>query len=170
MNLSPDEVLYITSFRELGWGILLVAATMVMHGFGMILTLQVNNLCKPQLDRASAHSFVHGVSVLILVSWIIIVLHLFEVLVWSGFFVWKGAMPNFSISFYFSLMDYTTLGSSYNLPRNWRLLEGMIAIAGLMTFAWSTGVLLTVAQEFQDREMRALRKRYQPAPPVSTSI
>lgn len=167
MNFSPEEALYITSFRELGWGILLVAATMVMHGFGMILTLQVNNAFKPRLDHSSSHSFIRGVAVLILVSWIIIVLHLFEVLVWAGFFVWKGAMPNFSISFYFSLMDYTTLGSLYNLPRNWRLLEGMIAIAGLMTFAWSTGVLLTVAQEFQDREMRALRKRGKPALPAS---
>jgi len=167
MNFSPEETLYITSFRELGWGILLVAATMVMHGFGMILTLQVNNVFKPRLDQNSAHSFIRGVAVLILVSWIIIVLHLFEVLVWAAFFVWKAAMPNFSIAFYFSLMDYTTLGSNYNLPRNWRLLEGMIAIAGLMTFAWSTGVLLTVAQEFQDREMRALRKRGKPAPPAS---
>ena len=43
----------------------------------------------------------------------------------------------------------------------------MIAIAGLMTFAWSTGVLLTVPQEFQDREMRALRKRGKPALPAS---
>ena len=37
------------------------------------------------------------------------------------------------------------------LPANWRLLEGMIAISGLMTFAWSTGVLFALAQEYQAR-------------------
>ena len=53
-----------------------------------------------------------------------------------------------SSAYYLSLLDYTTLGCEYDLPVNWRLLEGMIAISGLMTFAWSTGVLFALAQEF----------------------
>jgi hypothetical protein len=36
----------------------------------------------------------------------------------------------------------------------------MIAISGLMTFAWSTGVLFALAQEFQTRE---LHRRDRPA-------
>jgi len=46
------------------------------------------------------------------------------------------------------------------------LLEGMIATAGLLGFAWSTGVLLTLAQEFQDQQMQWLKaRRARPAAP-----
>jgi hypothetical protein len=44
-------------------------------------------------------------------------------------------------------MQYVTVGSNLRLPEHWRLLEGMIAFAGLITFAWSTGVLFAMAQE-----------------------
>ena len=79
----------------------------------------------------------------------IVLVHLVELLVWAAFFLWQDAMPNASSSYYFALMHYTTVGSSFNLPLRWRLLDGMLPIAGLMTFAWSTGVLFTLAQEFQ---------------------
>jgi hypothetical protein len=104
-------------------------------------------------------------SALILASWMILIVHLFEVCVWAAFFLWKDALAvppgtgNRSLCYYFALMDYTTLGSSYNLKVNWRLLEGMIAMAGLLTFAWSTGVLLTIAQDFQDQQLRLLKER-----------
>jgi hypothetical protein len=67
-------------------------------------------------------------------------------------------------------MDYTTLGCDFNLLIRWRLLEGMIAVAGLLTFAWSTGILLTLAQDFQDQELqlfkqRRAKKHSQPHPP-----
>jgi hypothetical protein len=51
------------------------------------------------------------------------------------------------------------VGSSLNLPKEWRLLEIMTASAGLLGFAWSTGVLMTLAQEFQEQQLRLLRER-----------
>ena len=35
----------------------------------------------------------------------------------------------------------------------------MIATAGLLTFAWSTGILLTLAQDFQEQQMLLLKQR-----------
>ena len=32
-------------------------------------------------------------------------------------------------------------------------------MAGLLTFAWSTGVLLTVAQEFQEQQLELIKQR-----------
>ena len=40
-------------------------------------------------------------------------------------------------------------GDSWPLP--WRLLAGLLVTAGLLNFAWSTGVLLTQAQEFPEQ-------------------
>jgi hypothetical protein len=36
------------------------------------------------------------------------------------------------------------------------LLEGMNGIAGLLTFAWSTSVLLTLAEAFQQQRLPAV--------------
>jgi hypothetical protein len=163
MNDLPltGEKLYVTSAEEILWGILLVAVTMVLHGLGMLLTLRTSGGFKDRFGRTP--SFTSGVCILILASWMIIVVHLVEVLAWAGFFLWKGAVnspgANASLCYYFALMDYTTLGSNYNLHLRWRLLEGMIAIAGLLTFAWSTGVLLTLAQEFQEQQMQLVKQR-----------
>src|SRR5262245_12332261 len=156
-----DETLYTTRFEEGLVGCLLVAITLAMHGFGMLLTLRASNALKERFQRYQ--SFALGMSVIILASWMIIFVHLLEVALWAHFFYWKDAVNSskntISLSFYFALMDYTTLGSNYNLKLHWRLLEGMIAIAGLLTFAWSTGVLLTLAQEFQDQQMLLLKQK-----------
>jgi hypothetical protein len=163
MNPPGAEQLYITSVEEIIWGGTLVAITMAIHGFGMLLILRLHVALKERLDRNP--SFAKGMSALILASWMILVVHLFEVFAWAGFFLWKDAVAvpdgagNGSLCYYFALMDYTTLGSVYNLKVRWRLLEGMIAIAGLLTFAWSTGVLLTIAQDFQDQQMLLLKAR-----------
>jgi hypothetical protein len=163
---DPSAPLYVISLEEILWGVILIAVTMVMHGFGMILTLQMINGFKVRFERS--RSFAFGVGVLILASWMIIVVHLSEVLVWAAFFLWKGAMPTASLAYYFSLNEYTTVGSDYNLPQHWRLLEGMIATAGLLGFAWSTGVLMTLAQDFQEQQMQRLRHRRETA--LATSV
>jgi hypothetical protein len=165
MNIPFDEQLYVTSFEEIIWGAALVAMTMATHGFGMLLVLRVTGAIKLRVDRSP--SFAKGMSILILASWMILLVHLLEVFTWAGFFLWKDALAvpdgkgTSSLCYYFSLMDYTTLGSNYNLKERWRLLEGMIAMAGLLTFAWSTGVLLTVVQDFQDQQMQLLKRRHE---------
>ena len=146
---------YVTSLEEVLWGITLVAITMAVHGCGMLATLYSCHALK----RNAQDSFLRGGAVLILASWMIVLVHLVELLIWAAFFLWQDAMPNPSTSYYFSLMQYTTVGSSYSLPPRWRLLDGMLPIAGLMTFAWSTGVLFSLAQEIQNAQLAAIHGR-----------
>ena len=157
MNPVPVEPLYVTSLEEVFWGGVLVAITMTLHGIGMLSILRVNLFLK--LRFAGKPGFASGLLMLISASWMIMLVHLIEVIVWASFFLWKGAFPNRSIAYYFSLNEYTTVGSNYNLPLHWRLLEGMIATAGLLTFAWSTGILFTLAQEFQEQRMTEISQR-----------
>ncbi len=168
MNLPIADSQYAISLDEVFWGGTLIAITMALHGLGMLTILRITEGLKQRFEPNP--TFVSGLFTLILASWMIMVAHLAEVIVWSGFFLWKGAFVNHSIAYYFSLNEYTTVGSDYNLPQRWRLLEGMIATAGLLTFAWSTGVLLTLAQDFQDQQMRRLKeKRAKPSaqPPAT---
>jgi hypothetical protein len=153
--LSTDSYSYVTSLEEVFWGGVLVAITMAMHAFGMPVILRVQEAWRLRIEKKP--SFIKGIAGLIFASWAILLVHLLEVMVWGGFFVWKGAMPTKSLAYYFSLNEYTTVGSAYSLPIRWRLLEGMIAMAGLLTFAWSTGILFTLAQDFQEQQVQ-LRK------------
>jgi hypothetical protein len=146
---------YATSLEEVLCGITLIAITMTIHCAGMIGTLFTCHVIKAE----GRVSFLRGGSVLVLASWMIVLIHLIELLVWAAFFLWQGAMPSASSSYYFALMQYTTVGSSLNLPIRWRLLDGMLPIAGLMTFAWSTGVLFTLAQEFQSSQLSRIHAR-----------
>ena len=88
--------------------------------------------------------------------WLIVLLHLTEIALWAGFFVWKDAQPNIFSAYYNALLNYTTLAAGY-LPLRWRLLEGMLGMTGLLAFAWSTTILFSFAPKFihealQERE------------------
>ena len=158
MNQAGGEPAYVVSAEEILCGIILVGITMVVHGMGMILTLYASHSFAEQFGKS--RSLLIGLSTLILASWIIILVHCSEVVIWAAFFYfWTGGMPNASTAYYFALLEYTTLGSSLHLPLHWRLLEGLTAIAGVLTFAWSTGVLLTLAQSFQEQQVLALQQR-----------
>jgi hypothetical protein len=148
---------YATTLEEVLWGITLVAITMSVHGCGMLATLFTHHALK-ESDGMPA-TFLRGGAALIVATWMIVIIHLAELLVWAAFFVWQDAMPSPSAAYYFSLMQYTTVGSSFTLPSRWRLLDGLLPIAGLMTFAWSTGVLFTLAQEFQTVQLAAIHER-----------
>lgn len=152
MNDPAIPVVYVTRLVELFWAGVLVAATMGIHGLGMIWSLRVDSAVKARIGQRP--SFAAGLINLILVSWSLVIVHVVEVTVWAGFFLWKGCFDNFSTANYFALNEYTTVGSSLHLPQNWRLLEGGIATAGLLAFAWSTGVLVTVAREFQAQHLK----------------
>jgi hypothetical protein len=149
------DLVYVISLDEIMWGGVLLAITMALHGIGMLLTLRVSDYVKQRF--VPYDSLVLGLGTLILASWMIIVVNLLEIGVWSSFFVWKDAMTNPSRAFYYALANYTTLESGY-LPRRWRLLEGMLAMAGLLTCAWSTGVLFMLVQEFQETQLKRLKK------------
>jgi hypothetical protein len=160
MNQLTEPV-YVIGFEELFWGGTLLALTMALHGLGMLIVLRVANTLNHRF--AAKPSFVKGLSTLILATWLILLIHLLEVCPWAALFRSVGAVDapqsNASVSFYVALSDYTTLGCEYTLVRHWRLLQPMIAVAGLMTFAWSTGVLLTLAQTFQDQQLALLKER-----------
>jgi len=148
-----DELHYSISLDEIMWGGLLLAVTIVIHGTGMVFTLRASYALKRMIRTLKRPAFFLGLSVLIIAAWMIILIDLVEVLVWSQFYVWAGAMPNPSRAYYYALVNYCTLNSGY-LPLRWRLLEGMLGMAGLLTFAWSTGVIFMLAQDFQAKHSR----------------
>ena len=146
---------YVISLEEVFWGGLLVAITMAIHGTGMFAILGVTDSLKERY--APLESFVGGLGLVILASLLIILTNVVEVIVWASFFVVQGAQPNHSVSMYNALLNYTTLQAGY-LPQHWHLLEALLGMAGLLTVAWSTGILYMLARDFQDNQLRKRRR------------
>lgn len=141
------DLAYVASLEEVTWGLALIVVTMVIHAVAMPTTLEACAALRRR--RPGMGSFFGGVRVLLLGSAMIATTHLLEVIVWGGFFFYRDAFPTASSAYYYALLQYTTVGSDLSLPERWQLLGGMIAMAGLLTFAWSTAVLLTLAERFQ---------------------
>jgi hypothetical protein len=149
MYFLQIEQVYVISFEEVFWGAILVAITMAIHAFGMLLVLRINEYLKSRLSKKTG--FMAGLVPIMLASCLILLIHLIEVIIWAAFFYWKGAFPNASIAYYFALNEYTTVGSKFNLPIQLRLLEGIISCAGLLAFALSTGILFRLATSFLEK-------------------
>jgi hypothetical protein len=147
--------LYVIRLEELSWGCLLLAVTMAIHGVGMVVTLRVTDAIKDRFKESM--SIPLSLGIVILASWMIILTSAVEVWVWSEFFVLQGALPNRSVAIYHALVNYTTLDSGY-LPQRWHLLEGMLAMAGLLTLAWSTGILYSLVKDFRREALRSRRE------------
>ena len=147
-----DSKVYEVTLLELAWGGGLIALTMAVHAFGMVVTVRMSRALKNWVLRAVAWAPL--ITPLILGAWVICIFHLLEVGIWAGFLVWKGVLPEAGVAYAYALMTYTTLGSQVTVPLEWRVLQGMLAMVGLMTFAWSTAVIVTIAQDFQAKHLR----------------
>jgi hypothetical protein len=147
---------YVISLDEAIWGSLLVAITMAIHGTGMFAILGITDSLKDRF--APMESFLGGLGLVILSSLLIIVTNILEVMVWAAFFLVQDAQPNHSVAMYNALLNFTTLQANY-LPQRWHLLEAGLAVTGLLTVAWSTGILYMLAQDFQDTQLRKRRRQ-----------
>jgi hypothetical protein len=150
--------IYVIKLDEILWGGLLVAITMAIHGTGMFWILRITDSLKERYHPLE--SFHGGLGVVILASLLIILTNLLEVMVWTVFFFLKGAQTNHSVAFYNAMLNYTTLQAGY-LPQRWHLLEPLLGMAGLLTMAWSTGILYMLAQDFQNNELRKRKRERQ---------
>jgi hypothetical protein len=150
------DLAYAMRVDEIVWGGILLAITLVIHGTGMFHTLRINALLRDRTEGSRSRAVSMGI--LILAAWMIVLCSLTEVLVWALFFYLRGAQPNLSSAFYHGLLNYTTIEGGY-LPMRWRLLEAMLAMSGLLTFAWSTSILFSVAQALTDQALREYREQ-----------
>ncbi len=67
-----------------------------------------------------------------------------SVWVWAALFYAIGALPTLEESVYFSLVSFTTLGyGDVILPKEWRILSGMVATNGFLNF----GLLISLMVE-----------------------
>lgn len=85
---------------------------------------------------------------------VMIVLHLVQILLWTGFYRWQ-CFPSWESAFYFSTTSYSTVGyGDLVLPRVWRNLGPVESLTGVLMCGLSAGFLFAVVTRLVGREVR----------------
>ena len=94
---------------------------------------------------------------LILVLCIAAVWILAQVWIWAFAFVELGVFDTLELAVYFSLVSFTTLGfGDVLLPVEWRLLAGMAAANGLLSFGLVTAILVDALRQMRNHQLSSL--------------
>jgi len=95
----------------------------------------------------------------------VVILHAIDVGVWAMTLYVTGLIPDSHSSIYFAASTYTTLGD-LPLGPGWRDLSPMVAMSGLLTFAWTTAAMYNVlifhhnlVDELRDEYAQKMRMR-----------
>jgi voltage-gated potassium channel len=101
----------------------------------------------------------HNLPVFLLVFGVILGLHLAEIGLWAGFYVWRNCLPDLESSLYFSAASYSTLGyGDVVLSRAWRLVGVMESVTGALLLGWSAAFFFTVVHRFFEIRIRLWQK------------
>jgi hypothetical protein len=96
--------------------------------------------------RRVLHRFANTGAIIIGVLCILLV-HTINVWIWASIYMLLGAVPDFEPALYFSLVCFTTLGfGDITLSHDWRLLSGLTATNGFLTFGWSTAYMVELVR------------------------
>jgi ion channel len=70
--------------------------------------------------------------------------------IWALLFLWLGLFPGLEPALYFAIVSFTTLGfGDVLLPVEWRLLSGLSAANGLLTFGFVTAFLVEIMRRIR---------------------
>ena len=143
---------------EILLGLSLTICTLVIHGFGMYRVMHRFEINWPRFLHEKSEirrQFYFGHLILLM-----LVTHISEILLIAVVLFWIHAFSDLRTAFYFTGESYTTLGfGDVLLPSGWRQLALFIAMSGLFSFGWSTGVLVGIVGKTYEAQFSNLRKQ-----------
>jgi hypothetical protein len=96
--------------------------------------------------RKLLHRFANTGAIIVGVLYILLV-HTINVWIWASVFYIFGAFTEFEPALYFSLISFTTVGfGDVVLSTDWRLLSGLTAANGFLSFGWSTAYMVELVR------------------------
>ncbi|MDE2624828.1 MAG: two pore domain potassium channel family protein [Betaproteobacteria bacterium] len=146
------------SLEEVLLGIALTLVSVLIHSIGMYLVMHRFELHWPRY-LSERKEWRRQLYFLLLVIMILFT-HLLEILTIASTMKAVHAIEDFRTAFYFAGETYTTLGyGDVLLPAGWRQLALFIAMSGLLSFGWTTGVLVSIVGKTYDAQFSHLRQQ-----------
>ena len=131
--------------------ILLITLTLILQAMGMVGLIE---WIKAQFPNG-IHQLGLFRSFLLVVRFttLLVCLHMSEILLWASFYRWK-CFPTWEAAFYFSVANYSTVGSGdLFLKQMWRTIGPIESVTGVLMCGLSAGFLFAVVNrliELQD--------------------
>ena len=117
--------------------------TLLIHGLALVATVNFFRH-EARVGRAGAGPWIDFAIVLVAML-LAFVAHLIEMALWAGLFLICGEFQEFGIAYYFSAVNYTTLGyGDLIMSPSWKLLGPLEAADGALMFGVSTAMIFTV--------------------------
>lgn len=90
--------------------------------------------------------FANTVAIVVGVLFVLLV-HSIQVWVWASAFYLTDAITEFEPALYFALVTFTTVGyGDIVIGTDWRLLAGLAAANGFLSFGWSTAYMVELVR------------------------
>jgi hypothetical protein len=133
-----------------------VVCTLLIHGLAVAATVNFVRH-ERRLGRAGAGALI-DFAIVVVTMLFAFVAHLIEIALWAGLFVICGEFREFGIAYYFSAVNYTTLGyGDLIMSPSWRLLGPLEAADGALMFGVSTAMIFTVIVNLVQARFEDLR-------------
>ncbi|MDP1738830.1 MAG: potassium channel family protein [Caulobacter sp.] len=137
--------------QNLGLATAMVAATVMIHFWGLIVLLR---LMGHTGRRLRAHDNAMGqAALLVIVVFGLIGLHTIEIWLYAIVYLKLAALPSLEAAVYFSTVTFVALGyGDIVLGQAWRLVSAIEAANGVILIAWSTAFLVAVTARLRALE------------------
>jgi hypothetical protein len=133
-----------------------VVCTLLIHA--LALGAVVNFVRRERrLGRAGAGFWI-DLAIVVVAMLLAFVAHLIEIGLWARLFLICGEFQDFGTAYYFSAVNYTTLGyGDLIMSPSWRLLGPLEAADGALMFGVSTAMIFTVIVRLIEAKFEDLR-------------
>ena len=133
-----------------------VLCTIFIHALAVGATVNFVRHEK-RLGRAGAGFWIDLVIVVLAISFAFVA-HLIEIALWAQLFIICGEFKGFGIAYYFSAVNYTTLGyGDLIMSPAWKLLGPLEAADGALMFGVSTAMIFAVIVRLVQAKFEDLR-------------
>ena len=140
--------------QQAGAAVLLVILTLSFQSAAMAALI---HWARAHFARAVGRfGLLHSAVLLVRFTHVIFVSHMFQIMLWAGFYRWK-CFPSWESAFYFSTTSYSTVGyGDLVLPPMWRLLGPVESVAGVLMCGLSVSLLFAIVTLIVQRKDRLL--------------
>ena len=133
-----------------------VVCTLMIHGLALISTVHFFRY-ERRVGRAGSSVWINF-AIVVVAMMSVFVAHLIEIALWAGLFLICGEFQEFGIAYYFSAVNYTTLGyGDVIMSPSWKLLGPLEAADGALMFGVSTAMIFTVIVNLVQARFEDLR-------------
>lgn len=139
---DPNVEPAISLGAQVGFSALLISAMVFIHAAGIVGTTKLLGLQNRKLKRQPVDLRAFGV--LVSIGMCLFFVHMVEIALFAGFYLWVHALPALEKALYFSASVYVTLGQpDVRFPDEWRVLGASEGLVGFLLIGWSTAVFVT---------------------------